>query len=119
MVTTVSLNFSRLLESQTSEKDIWINEQLMLSSDVTTRKPGSDFDWLIVQKLVVLNYILVGCPWRNLLSLIDWVEYQIQSKDFVRVELLNILSAYQTVVKLVFRVEKRNRELLAGAWLKT
>ena len=46
MVTTVSLNVSRLLQSQTPEKDVWINEQLMLSSDVTTRKPGSDFDWL-------------------------------------------------------------------------
>ena len=51
MVTTVSLNFSRLLESQTPEKDVGINEPLMLSNDVTTRKPGSDFDWLIVQTI--------------------------------------------------------------------
>ena len=51
MVTTVSLNFSRRLESQTPEKDVGINEPLMLSNDVTTRKPGSDFDWLIVQTI--------------------------------------------------------------------
>ena len=37
MLTTDSLNFSRLLESQTPAKDVWINERLMLSSDVTTR----------------------------------------------------------------------------------
>ena len=42
MVTTVSLNFIRLLESQTPEKDVWINEPLTTSSDVTTRKPGTD-----------------------------------------------------------------------------
>ena len=42
MVTTVSLNFSRLLESQTPEKDVCINEPLTPSTDVTTRKPGTD-----------------------------------------------------------------------------
>ena len=51
MVTSVSLNFSRLFESQTPEKEVWINKPLMLSSDVTTRKPSSNFDWLIVQTL--------------------------------------------------------------------
>ena len=42
MVTTVSLNFIRLLESQTPEKDVWFNEPLTPSSDVTTRKLGTD-----------------------------------------------------------------------------
>ena len=44
-----SLHASRLLESQTPEKDVWIKEPLIPSSDVTTRKPSaSDFDQLIV-----------------------------------------------------------------------
>ena len=42
MVTTVSLNFISLLESQTPEKDVWINEPLSPSIDVTIRKPGTD-----------------------------------------------------------------------------
>ena len=25
--------------------NVWIDRPLMLSSDVTTQKPGSDFDW--------------------------------------------------------------------------
>ena len=48
------------------------------------------------------------------MPLIDWTEYQIQSKDFVRVELLNFLSAYQTVANLVFRAEIESMGLLAG-----
>ena len=52
---------------------------------------------------------------RNSFPLIDWAEYQIQSKDFVRVELLNFLPVYQAVANLVFRAEKENRKLLAGA----
>ena len=43
-----SLHASRLLELQTAEKDVWINEPLIPSSEVTTRKPASDFDQLIV-----------------------------------------------------------------------
>ena len=43
-----SLHSSRLLESQTPEKDVWINEPLIPSSEVTTRKPATDFDQLIV-----------------------------------------------------------------------
>ena len=43
-----SLHSSRLLKSQTPEKDVWINERLIPSSEVTTRKPASDFDRLIV-----------------------------------------------------------------------
>ena len=35
MVTTVSLNFIRLLESQTPEKDVWINEPLTPSSETS------------------------------------------------------------------------------------
>ena len=31
-----------------SRKDVWIHSPLIPSSDVTTRKPGSDFDWLII-----------------------------------------------------------------------
>ena len=42
MVTTVSLNFIRLLESKTPEKEVWISEPLTPSRDVTTRKPGTD-----------------------------------------------------------------------------
>ena len=29
--------------------NLLVNRPFMLTSDVTTRKPGSDFDWLIVQ----------------------------------------------------------------------
>ena len=43
---------------------------------------------------------------KKLIPLIGWAKYQIQSKDFVRVELLDFLSAYQT--------EKEIRGLLAG-----
>ena len=31
--------------------NVWIDRLLTPSSDVTTQKPGSDFDWLIVQAL--------------------------------------------------------------------
>ena len=42
----VSLNFIRLLRVVFSSQQLL---PLMLSSDaITTRKPGSDFDWLIV-----------------------------------------------------------------------
>ena len=37
-----SLHSSRFLESQTPEKDVWVNELLIPSSEVTTRKPASD-----------------------------------------------------------------------------
>ena len=43
-----SLHSSRLLKSQTPERDVWINERLIPSSEVTTQKPASDFDRLIV-----------------------------------------------------------------------
>ena len=52
---------------------------------------------------------------RNSLPLIGWAEYQIQSKDFVRAELLNFLPAYQAVANFVFRAEKENRKLLTDA----
>ena len=34
--------------------NIWTDRPLMLSSDVTTGKPGSDFDWLIAQTLICI-----------------------------------------------------------------
>ena len=43
-----SIHSSRLLESQTPEKDVWINEPLIPSYEVTTGKAASDFDRLIV-----------------------------------------------------------------------
>ena len=43
------------LNSQFSpETDLWINSLIMLSSDITTWKPGNDFDWLII--LFLHNY---------------------------------------------------------------
>ena len=40
---------SDYFESCSSLSNIWIDQPLMPSSDITTiRKPGSDFDWLIV-----------------------------------------------------------------------
>ena len=40
---------SDCLESFSPLSNVWIDRPLMPSSDVTTtRKPGSDFDWLIV-----------------------------------------------------------------------
>ena len=43
---------------------------------------------------------------KKFIPLIGWAKYQIQLKDFVRVELLDFLSAYQT--------EKEIRGLLVG-----
>ena len=42
-------NSDDYFESFPPLSNIWINWPLMLSSDVTTGKPGSDFDWLIAQ----------------------------------------------------------------------
>ena len=40
---------SDCFESFSPLSNVWIDQPLMLSSDVTTtQKPGSDFDWLIV-----------------------------------------------------------------------
>ena len=36
-------------ESFSALYNVWIDHLLMPSSDVTTRRPGSDFDWLIIQ----------------------------------------------------------------------
>ena len=47
----LNLNFSRLFWSLTPERDVWIREPQMPSSDVTARKLGSDFDWLAVKIL--------------------------------------------------------------------
>ena len=47
-----SLHSSRFLESQTPEKDVWINEPLIPPSD---RKPASDFDCLNIHK-IMYNY---------------------------------------------------------------
>ena len=45
----VRLNFTYPFESHTPERDIWIDEPLMPFSHTITRKPGGDYDWLIVQ----------------------------------------------------------------------
>ena len=45
----VRLNFTYPFEWHTPERDIWIDEPLMPSSHTITRKPGGDYDWLIVQ----------------------------------------------------------------------
>ena len=47
-----SLNFIHWVGYSLS--DIWIDQQLIPSGEVTTRKPSSDFDWLIVQTFALL-----------------------------------------------------------------
>ena len=52
---TSSIDFILPCDSNTPERDVWINEPLMPSSDGP--KPGSDFDWPIVQTLA---YVPLG-----------------------------------------------------------
>ena len=56
-----SLNFRHPFESDTPIRDVLMDEQLMPSRDVTTRKPGSDFDWLIVRTFALLCLIMNAC----------------------------------------------------------
>ena len=58
-VFTTSLNFSRLLDLQTPERDIWINESLLSSSDITNHCPKLRWwFWLLVWTFPLLCVIL-------------------------------------------------------------
>ena len=50
-----------------SLSNVWIDWLLMPSRDVNTQKPGSDFDWLIVQAITKLCIIM-----RNFSRTVVW-----------------------------------------------
>ena len=53
--------------------NVWINWTLMLSSDITTRKLGSDFDRLIVWGKHLHNYVCWSSRTAWSLDLIKWI----------------------------------------------
>ena len=55
------------LESFYSLSYVWIDRPLMPCSDVTTQKPGRDFDWLIVETFAWLCIIM-----RNFIGIVVW-----------------------------------------------
>ena len=53
--------------------NVWINWMLMLSSDITARKLGSDFDLLIVQGRHLHNYVCWSSRTEWSPDLIKWI----------------------------------------------
>ena len=53
--------------------NVWINWMLMLSSDITAWKLGSDFDWLIVQGKHLHNYVCWSSRTAWSPDLIKWI----------------------------------------------